>query len=107
MLLQDIDNPCTIMEECLQFETKKALRNGLAYNWKTSKYDMISWCLDDVDTDILIFFEIKFPAIVYDDALKLESDFSSKPKLNSELINNINLENETSSPESNTQSWDE
>ncbi|GKD77664.1 hypothetical protein Tco_1340285, partial [Tanacetum coccineum] len=38
-------------------------------------------------------------AIIYDDALKLESNFSSKPALNYELINSVNLENKTSLPE--------
>ncbi|GJT27656.1 hypothetical protein Tco_0907931 [Tanacetum coccineum] len=36
--------------------------------------------------------------IVYNDALKFEYDFSSEPALNSKLTNDINLENETSSP---------
>ncbi|GKA26695.1 hypothetical protein Tco_0712804 [Tanacetum coccineum] len=43
--------------------------------------------------------EMDNPAIIYDDALKLESNFSSKPALNSELINSVNLENKTSLPE--------
>ncbi|GJX91429.1 hypothetical protein Tco_0344755 [Tanacetum coccineum] len=58
-----------------------------------------SWRLDSVDINVLRFFETKFPAIVYDDALKLESDLSSKIELNSKLINDVNLENETSLPE--------
>ncbi|GJS38138.1 hypothetical protein Tco_0536520 [Tanacetum coccineum] len=66
MLLQDENNPGTTMEEYVQFETKKAHRKGPVYNWET--------------------------AIVYDDALKLESGFSSKPILESD----INLESETS-----------
>ncbi|GJZ40470.1 hypothetical protein Tco_0587033 [Tanacetum coccineum] len=96
--IQETDNPCTTMEEYVQFETEKALRQGKVYNWETSKYGKISWRLDDVDINILKFFETKFPAIVYNDALKFESDFSSRTELNSEL-NDINLENETSLPE--------
>ncbi|GJR49413.1 hypothetical protein Tco_1399934 [Tanacetum coccineum] len=84
------------MKEYVQFKTVKALRNGQAYNWETAKYGMISWCLDDVDTDILRFFETKFSGIVYDDALKLEFDFSSELEPNYELTNDINLDNETS-----------
>ncbi|GKD94315.1 zinc finger, CCHC-type containing protein, partial [Tanacetum coccineum] len=61
-----MDNPDTTMEEYVQYETEKALRNGKVYNWESAKY---------------------------------ESDFSSKPALNSELINNVNLENKTSLPE--------
>ncbi|GJW89092.1 hypothetical protein Tco_0164432 [Tanacetum coccineum] len=58
---------------------------------------MINWCLDDVDINILRSFEPKFLAIVYNDALKLEPKFSSKPKLNS----NGDMEKLTSSPEFN------
>ncbi|GJV09878.1 hypothetical protein Tco_1351419 [Tanacetum coccineum] len=55
--------------------------------------------IDNPDVNVLKSFEIKFPAIVYDDALKLDSDFSSKPEQNSELINDIKLENKASLPE--------
>ncbi|GJU73850.1 hypothetical protein Tco_1265255 [Tanacetum coccineum] len=75
----------------------KGSKNGKVYNWETVKYGMINWCLDDVDIDILIFFEPKFPAIIYNDALKVEPNFLSKPKLNC----NGNLDNMTSSPEFN------
>ncbi|GJT79739.1 hypothetical protein Tco_0917624 [Tanacetum coccineum] len=90
-----MDNPGTIMEEYVQYETEKALRNGKVYNWETAKYGKINY-IEDIS--YLRFFETKFPAIVYDDALKVESDFSSKPVLNFELINNVNLENKTSLP---------
>ncbi|GKC19278.1 hypothetical protein Tco_1021428, partial [Tanacetum coccineum] len=74
----ETDIPGTTMEEYVQFETEKALTNGKVYNWETAKYGMINWCLDDVDINILRFFEPKFPAIVYNDALKLESGFPSE-----------------------------
>ncbi|GJV49129.1 hypothetical protein Tco_1439341 [Tanacetum coccineum] len=64
----EIDNPGTTMEEYVQFETKRALRNEEVYNQETVKY---------------------------------EFDFSSEPALKFELINNVNLENETSLPECN------
>ncbi|GJS15732.1 hypothetical protein Tco_0410204 [Tanacetum coccineum] len=95
MLLQEADNLGTTMKEYVQFETERALRNCKVYNWETAKYGKINWFLDDVDVNVLKFFETKFPAIVYNDALKLESEFSSEPALNSD----INLENETSLPE--------
>ncbi|GJT86613.1 hypothetical protein Tco_1068330 [Tanacetum coccineum] len=94
-----MDTPCTTMEEYVQFETEKALRNNQVYNWETAKHGKTSWCLDTVDINILIFFETKFLAIAYNDALKLESDFSSKPTLNSQLVDNVNWENKTSLPE--------
>ncbi|GKA60468.1 hypothetical protein Tco_0759875 [Tanacetum coccineum] len=62
------------MEEYIQFETERALRNGKVYNWETAKYGMVNWCFDEVDIDILRVFEPKFPAIVYNDALKLKLD---------------------------------
>ncbi|GKA93945.1 hypothetical protein Tco_0815931 [Tanacetum coccineum] len=79
------------------FETEKALRNGEVYNWKNAKYGKINWCLEDVDADVLRFFEIKFSAIVYNDTLKLKSDLSSEPSLNYD----INLKSETSLLECN------
>ncbi|GJZ24189.1 hypothetical protein Tco_0561648 [Tanacetum coccineum] len=85
----EMDNPCTAMNEYVQLETKKALRHGQVYNWEAAKYGKISWYLNTVDTNILRFFETKFPTIVYDDALKLESDFSSKHTLDYELFDNV------------------
>ncbi|GJV15353.1 hypothetical protein Tco_1360676 [Tanacetum coccineum] len=67
-LLPETDNPDITIEEYVQYETKKALRNGQVYNWETAKYGMINWCLDIEDIDCLKTFETKFPAIVYDDA---------------------------------------
>ncbi|GJS51938.1 hypothetical protein Tco_0625300 [Tanacetum coccineum] len=57
---------------------------------------MIDWCLNDVDINVLRFFETKFPAIVYDDALSLKSGFSSEPTVRSQHVDEVNLKNETS-----------
>nr|GEV50563.1 hypothetical protein [Tanacetum cinerariifolium] len=38
----EMDNLSTTMEEYVQFETKKALRQGQVYNWKTAQYDGVS-----------------------------------------------------------------
>ncbi|GKB26607.1 hypothetical protein Tco_0866008 [Tanacetum coccineum] len=101
-----MDNPGTTIEEYVQYETEKALRQGQVNNWEIAKYGKISWYLDDVNINVLIFFETKFPAIVYDDALKTESNFSSKPELNPGLTNDINLENKKSLPECNYEKYD-
>ncbi|GJS64884.1 retrovirus-related pol polyprotein from transposon TNT 1-94 [Tanacetum coccineum] len=53
MLPQETDNPGTTLEEYIQFETERALKNGKVYNWETAKYAMINWSLDDVDINIL------------------------------------------------------
>ncbi|GKD70849.1 hypothetical protein Tco_1324939 [Tanacetum coccineum] len=86
----EIDNPYITMEEYVQYETEKALRNNQVFNWETAKYGKISWCLDIGDINYLIFFETKFPAIVYDDALKLELYFSSEPTLSSQYVDKVN-----------------
>ncbi|GJX43692.1 hypothetical protein Tco_0260368 [Tanacetum coccineum] len=99
MLLQETDNPGTTIEEYVQFETERALRNGKVYNWETAKYGMVNWCLDEVDIDILRFFEPKFPAIFYNDALKLKPDPSFNQifnhvldRIENESCNNLKVE---------------
>ncbi|GJU26094.1 putative mitochondrial protein [Tanacetum coccineum] len=94
---KEIDNPCTTMEEYVQFEIERALKNEKVYNWETVKYCMTNWCLEDVDVNILRFFELKFPAIVYNDALKLESNLPSESELKFETSMDI----KTSSPKFN------
>ncbi|GJU56041.1 hypothetical protein Tco_1229755 [Tanacetum coccineum] len=71
LCLMETYNPGTTMEEYVQFDIERALKNGKVYNWETAKYGMTNWYLEDVDINILIFFEPKFPAIIYNDALKL------------------------------------
>ncbi|GJS69133.1 hypothetical protein Tco_0701974 [Tanacetum coccineum] len=36
---KDTENPGTTMEEYVQFETERDLRNGEIYNWETAKYE--------------------------------------------------------------------
>ncbi|GJW50662.1 hypothetical protein Tco_0092013 [Tanacetum coccineum] len=81
------------MQEYVQYETEKALRNGKVYNWETATYGKIK-CVEDIND--LRFFEKKFPAIVDDDALSFDSGFSSKHTVSSRHVNEINLKNETS-----------
>ncbi|GJU99282.1 hypothetical protein Tco_1328553 [Tanacetum coccineum] len=88
--MEDLD---MTMEEYVQYETEKALRNAEVYNWETATYGKIRYVEDIND---LKFFETKFPAIVYDDALSFESGFSSNPTVSSQHVNEINLNNETS-----------
>nr|GFA60075.1 hypothetical protein [Tanacetum cinerariifolium] len=91
----EINNPYITMEEYIQYETDKALRNGQVYNWETAKYGMISWCLDIRDIICLRFFETKFPAIVYDNA-KSELKFLSEPTLSSQHVDEVDWKNKTS-----------
>ncbi|GJV58878.1 hypothetical protein Tco_1464978 [Tanacetum coccineum] len=61
-----MDDPDMTMEEYVRYKPEKALRNNQVYNWETAKYGKINYI---GDINYLIFFETKFPAIVYDDAL--------------------------------------
>ncbi|GKA86692.1 hypothetical protein Tco_0808403 [Tanacetum coccineum] len=90
------------MQEYVQYETKKALRNGKVYNWETATYSKIK-CVEDIND--LRFFEKKFPAIVYDDALSFDSGFSSKHTVSSRHVNEINLKNETSLSKNNEEEY--
>ncbi|GJS46502.1 hypothetical protein Tco_0596623 [Tanacetum coccineum] len=76
ILLEEMEDPNMTMEEYVPYETKKALRNGKVYNWKTATYGKIGYVEDIND---LRFFETQFPAIVYDDVLTSELKFSSEP----------------------------
>ncbi|GJT26155.1 retrovirus-related pol polyprotein from transposon TNT 1-94 [Tanacetum coccineum] len=76
-----MEDPDITMEEYVQYETEKSLRIGKVYNWETAKYDKIDY-LGDID--YLRFFETKFPAIIYDDALS------------SQHVDEVNWNNETS-----------
>ncbi|GKA15293.1 zinc finger BED domain-containing protein RICESLEEPER 2 [Tanacetum coccineum] len=76
-------------------------RNALAPNiveaLETTKHCKMRWCLDETVINILRFLETKFPAIVYNDALKLE--------IKSGLNPNVKLDNETSSPKYNCKQY--
>nr|GEV96789.1 hypothetical protein [Tanacetum cinerariifolium] len=80
-----MENPDMTMEEYVRYETKKALINNQVYNWETAKYGKINYIRD---ISYLKFFETTFPAIVYNDALRL--DFSSEPTLSSQHVDEVN-----------------
>ncbi|GJX63295.1 hypothetical protein Tco_0296195 [Tanacetum coccineum] len=92
-LLQEMDDPDINMEEYVQLETKRALRNDKVYNWETATYGKIWY---DEDVHYPRFFEIEFLAIVYNDALGSKSDFSSEPTVSPQHVDEISLKNETS-----------
>ncbi|GJT70762.1 hypothetical protein Tco_1030048, partial [Tanacetum coccineum] len=77
-LLQEMVDRDMTMEEYDQYETEQALGNGKVFHWETATYSKIR-CVEDINDRK--FFETKFPAIVYDDALSFKSSFSSKPTL--------------------------
>nr|GEY65782.1 zinc finger, CCHC-type [Tanacetum cinerariifolium] len=56
----DTKNPCTAMEEYVQFETERALRNDQVFNWKTVMYGLIRiespHHVEEVDLKIKISF---------------------------------------------------
>ena len=92
-LLLEMDDRDMTMEEYVQYETKKALRNGEMYNWETVTYGKIWY---DKYVHYLRLFETEFPAIVYNDALASKSDFSSEPTVSPQHMDEVNLKNETS-----------
>ncbi|GJW60560.1 hypothetical protein Tco_0109895 [Tanacetum coccineum] len=63
-----MNDPDITIEEYVQLETEKALRNGKVYNCETATYGKIWY---DEDVHYLRFFKTEFPAIVYNDALAL------------------------------------
>ncbi|GJS75650.1 hypothetical protein Tco_0725531 [Tanacetum coccineum] len=88
-----MDDPDITMEEYVQLETDRALRNGKVYNWEKAMYCKIWY---DEDIHYMRFFKTEFPAIVYNDALASESDFSSEPTISPQRVDEISLKNETS-----------
>nr|GEZ58820.1 hypothetical protein [Tanacetum cinerariifolium] len=57
------------MEEYIRLEEEKARRHGKVYDWETATYGKIWY---DEDVHDLRSIEIKFPAIVFDDAFTSE-----------------------------------
>ncbi|GJU96811.1 hypothetical protein Tco_1321567 [Tanacetum coccineum] len=92
MVVEEMYDPDISMEEYVQLETERALRNGKVYNLETAMYGKI-WYNEDIH--YLRFFETKFLVIVYDDALSLKSGFSSEPMIRSKNVDEVNLKNET------------
>ncbi|GKA15992.1 hypothetical protein Tco_0695739 [Tanacetum coccineum] len=80
------------MEEYVQLETERALRNGKVYNWETATYGKI-WF--DEDVHYLRAFETEFLTIVYNDALASKLDFSSEPTVSPQHVDEVSLKNET------------
>ncbi|GJV26273.1 hypothetical protein Tco_1378968 [Tanacetum coccineum] len=68
-----MDDHDITMEEYVQLETERALRNSNVYNWETATYGKIWY---DEDVHYLRLFETKFPTIVYNDAMASKLDFS-------------------------------
>nr|GEZ09624.1 hypothetical protein [Tanacetum cinerariifolium] len=102
-----IDNPDIPMEEYISLEEENARRHDKVYNWETAMYendiDKVNMPLflspkPEVsysnDLDFFKVFEIKFPAIVYNDALTSKSDFLTEHIVRHQRIDELN--NETS-----------
>ncbi|GKF03162.1 hypothetical protein Tco_0030085, partial [Tanacetum coccineum] len=89
----EMDDFYITMEEYVQLETKRALRNDKLYNWKTVTYGKIWYC---EDVHYLRLFEMEFPAIVYNDAWSSKSGFSSEPTVSPQHVDEVNLKDETS-----------
>ncbi|GJX67932.1 hypothetical protein Tco_0303659 [Tanacetum coccineum] len=90
---KEMDEPDITMAEYVQLETERAPRNGKVYNWETTTYGKIGY---DEDVHYLRYFEIKFPAIIYNDALASKLGFSSEPSVSPQHVDKISLKIETS-----------
>ncbi|GJR93195.1 hypothetical protein Tco_0265369 [Tanacetum coccineum] len=74
------------MEEYVQRETERALKNGKVYNWETTTYGKIMY---DEEVHYLKKFKTEFPAIAYDDTFTSELQFSSEPMLSPHHVDEI------------------
>nr|GEV66756.1 hypothetical protein [Tanacetum cinerariifolium] len=92
-----MDDPDITMGEYVQLETDRALKNGKVNNWETATYGKIRY---DEDIHYLRFFETKFPAIVYDNAL------TSEPTVSSQHIDEVNWKIETSLSECDDEKYE-
>ncbi|GJV48160.1 hypothetical protein Tco_1438372 [Tanacetum coccineum] len=88
-----MDDPDITMEEYIQLETERALRNSQVYNSETATYGKTGYV---EDVHYLRFFETKFSAIVCNDALTSELEFSSEPTVSPKLVNEVNWKIEIS-----------
>ncbi|GJW77500.1 hypothetical protein Tco_0139182 [Tanacetum coccineum] len=97
-----MDDPDINMEEYVQLETERALRNGRVYNWETTTYGKI-WYGEDIH--YLRLFETEFPAIVYNDTWASKSGLSSEPTVIPQHVDEVNLKDETSLSEYNDEEY--
>nr|GEZ54539.1 hypothetical protein [Tanacetum cinerariifolium] len=82
-----VNEPNITMKKYIQYETERTLKNSKMYDWETAVYGKISYVEDIND---LRFFETIFLAIVYEDALTSELEFSSEPTVNPQHIDEVN-----------------
>nr|GEU50003.1 putative ribonuclease H-like domain-containing protein [Tanacetum cinerariifolium] len=73
-----MDDPNITMEEYIRLEEEKVRRRVKVYNWETATYDKIWY---DEDVHDLISIENEFSAIVFNDALTSEVEFSCEPTI--------------------------
>ncbi|GKD43900.1 hypothetical protein Tco_1268545, partial [Tanacetum coccineum] len=98
------DEDYTVVFDKNSFSYKIFFTNDLKTDWENDNekinmplfpsYEPSVNCIDDLD--FFKDFENEFPAIVYNDALTSKSDFSTKPILCSQHIDEFDLKDETS-----------
>nr|GEV56660.1 hypothetical protein [Tanacetum cinerariifolium] len=87
------------MEEYVKFKTKKALRNGKVCNWEIATNGKIKYFKD---INYFKSFEIKFPAIIYEDALTSEP---FEPTVSPHHVEEVDLKIEISFSESDDEDY--
>ncbi|GJV40865.1 hypothetical protein Tco_1419305 [Tanacetum coccineum] len=90
------------MEEYVQYETEKALKNSKVCNWETATYGKSKYV---EDVHYLRFFKTEFPAIIYDDALTSELEFSSEPTVSPHYVKEVDLKIEISFTKSDDEDY--
>ncbi|GKE65765.1 hypothetical protein Tco_1519926, partial [Tanacetum coccineum] len=79
-----MDDPNIMIEEYIQLMADKARGRDQTFNWETATYGKV-YC---DDSDLFIYFETDFPAIVYNDASTSNQNVSSEPTVS--IYNAIN-----------------
>ncbi|GJY53955.1 hypothetical protein Tco_0445619 [Tanacetum coccineum] len=90
------------MEEYIRLETENALRKGKVYNWETATYGKIRY---DEDVHFLRSVEMKFPTIVYNDALTSKLELSCEPTVSPQHIDKVNWKIEISLSDSDDKNY--
>ncbi|GJZ93223.1 hypothetical protein Tco_0665288 [Tanacetum coccineum] len=97
-----MDHPNITMEEYIQLEEEKARRHGQEFNWQTATYGKVRYF---EDINYFKDFENEFPAIVYNDVLTSQAEFSYEPTVNAYPAIKIDFDFKISSSDSDDEDY--
>ncbi|GKD03227.1 hypothetical protein Tco_1178201 [Tanacetum coccineum] len=90
------------MEEYIQLKTKKDLKSGQVFDWKTDTYGKVEYF---EDIDYIKDFETEFPVIVRKDASTSKPEVSSKPMVSPNQAKEVDFDFEISFTESDDEDY--